>query len=145
MTREELIEQAGALTQPGAAHVREYEACREIMVAELNRLMNGRPDIEQLIGAGNFDMMCDNHQHHALFMGSLLIDYKPEAFVNTVIWVLKSYRAHGFSLRYWDVQLEAWLGLLQRHLSAEAYAAIHPFYAFILSHQPHLARLGDSS
>ena len=50
-------------------------------------------------------------------MSSLLATYSPEVLVNTVLWVFRAYRAHGFNLTYWPAQLDTWVVLLEKHLS----------------------------
>ena len=143
MTVEELIEAAAQLPKPNAEAAAEYAARSESLAAELNRAMCAREDVKMLIGANNTEMMQDNHRNHARFMSSLCAEYHPEVLVNTVLWVFRAYRAHGFRLTYWPAQLAAWISLLERELSEPAFDSIYPLYHFMLIHQADFVRLSD--
>ena len=82
----------------------EYQGKQEQLVAEINQRMLARDDIATLVGLDNLVMMQDNHNNHACFMVSLLQIYVPEVLVDTVLWVFKAYRSHGFHNLYWSAQ-----------------------------------------
>jgi len=143
MTREELIVSARKLVQPSQKAVSEYARHRETMASDINRLMRGRADIDYMVG-GNLSMMEDNHRNHARFMESLLGFYTPEVLVDTVLWVFRAYRAHGFQLTYWPAQLDTWVEVLRNHLSDESFQEIYPFYHWMIVNQAAFAALSDS-
>lgn len=143
MTRNELIAKAHALPRPSAEAAREYAAKGEYLATELNRIMAAREDLPALIGPGNQAMMEDNHRNHARFVASLLHDFQPEVLVDTVLWVLRAYRAHGFQLTYWPAQLNVWMDVLKHTLTPQALEAVVPIYLFMLVHQPAFVRLTD--
>lgn len=126
MTRDELLETAKVLPPFTTASAHEYSARREAIVMEINQLLLQRPDIHLMVGASNIDMMRDNHANHARFVESLLLHYSAETLVETVLWVFRAYRSHGFHLTYWPAQLNAWVsapasaiaGILRRDLPA---------------------------
>lgn len=145
MTRDELISAARALPRPTSEAAREFTTKCELLAAELNRIMSARPDLGSLIGPNNQAMMEDNHRNHARFMASLLGDYQPETLVDTVLWVFRAYRAHGFQLTYWPAQLDVWMGVLKERLSPEAFKAVAPIYEFMIVHQPDFTALSDAA
>ncbi len=145
MTREELIKEAEALPRPTLEAAREYKRQSPAVVAEINLIMSGREDLLTLIGPGNQAMMEDNHRNHALFMASLLLNFHPEVLVDTVLWVFRAYRAHGFNLTYWPAQLDTWITVLTKHLSAPSYDVIAPIYEFMIIRQPAFAGLSDAA
>jgi len=145
MTREELLETARGLPPFPAEAAREYRRERETLVAEVNKRLSQRPDLERLVGVGNIAMMRDNHGNHARFVESLLDSYNPEVLVETVLWVFRAYRAHGFRLAYWPAQLNAWAEVLRARLSPESFAAIDPLYQWFIVHVPTFVALTDSS
>lgn len=145
MTREELIAEADALPRPTPEAASEYAAQSPAMAAEITRIMAGREDLPALIGPGNQAMMEDNHRNHALFMASLLRDFRPDVLVDTVLWVFRAYRAHGFSLTYWPAQLDAWMTVLGKYLSVSSFQAAAPIYEFMIIRQPAFASLSDAS
>ncbi|MEI6153266.1 MAG: hypothetical protein WCQ90_04185 [Deltaproteobacteria bacterium] len=143
MTKEELIATAQRIEQPPLNAAQEYAEKREMLASEMNRIMGARPDLELLIGKGNRSMMEDNHRNHARFLESLFFAYNPEVLVETVLWVFRAYRSHGFQLTYWPAQLDTWVEISKRELQAEAYSAIYPFYHWMIIHQPAFVSLSD--
>ncbi len=127
--RDQLIQSARCLAGPSVAAAAEYSAKREQLLAELNAEFLKREDLSSLVS--DPEMMQDNHSNHTQFMASLFQAYVPEVLVDTVIWVFKTYRAHGFHPRYWDLQLKIWPELLKAHLSSAAYLEIYPFYEWL--------------
>jgi hypothetical protein len=109
MEKENLIKSASLLKQPGAEAYREISKKREMLAGEINEQFKQRTDLLQMIGEGNIDMMMDNHRNHIRFMVSLFGDYHPEVLVETVLWVFRAYRSHGFKLTYWPAQLDMWV------------------------------------
>lgn len=141
MNKQFLLDEAAHLPPPSVEAADEYTKKQEHLVAELNLLFSQRNDLEQLIGVGNQAMMEDNHRNHGRFMASFLASFNPEVLVETVLWVFRAYRNHGFQLTYWPAQLDLWLLLMKRELSTKAYQEIEPVYRFMLFHQPTFAAL----
>lgn len=136
MTKDDLIKSAEALKQPSALSAKEFDDKSEFLAAEMNHLMGARADQIKLIGEGNTAMMEDNHRNHARFMSSVFLDFQSEVLVETVLWVYRAYRAHGFHLTYWPAQLDQWVELLRVQLSPEAFQEIYPFYNWMIINQP---------
>ena len=136
MNKSDLIKSAEKLQQPSQAASNEFEEKRELLAAEMNRLMTSRDDLAQLVGEGNILMMEDNHRNHARFMSTVFLYFEPEVLVETVLWVFRAYRSHGFQLTYWPAQLDNWVELFKTHLSAETFKEIYPFYNWMIVNQP---------
>ncbi len=136
MSKEQLLKSAEQLVQPTALSAIEFDEKREVLAAEMNRLMGARPDLTALIGENNLVMMEDNHRNHARFISSIFYIYEPAVLVETVLWVFRAYRSHGFRLTYWPAQLDQWVELFKTHLSAEAFREIYPFYHWMIVNQP---------
>ena len=143
MTREMLLESAQLLAQPPEWAADEYSSVKEKIAAEINDIMSGRKDLDSLIGSGNLEMMCDNHRNHARFMESLFRNYRSEVFVETVLWVFRAYRSHGFKLTYWPAQLDMWVAVLKKNISSESYEHIYPFYKWMIINQPAFVKISD--
>ena len=143
MKKEELIESAGMLKQPSAQAADEYNQKSDQLAAQMNLMMGRRPDVEYMTG-GNSPMMADNHRNHARFMASLFIMYSPTVLVDTVLWVFRAYRSHGFQLTYWPAQLDTWVEILRQDLSAGTFEDVYPFYNWMIVNQPAFASLSDS-
>jgi hypothetical protein len=136
MNKAELLMSAGAMLQPSVNAANEYEEKREFLANEMNRKMKNRTDLFFLIGEGNTEMMEDNHRNHARFLSSIFFNYQPQILVETVIWVFRAYRSHGFNLSYWPAQLSQWVELLKVQLSTETFNEIYPFYNWLIVNQP---------
>lgn len=145
MKKEELIASALNLTPPDAPRVREFTEKREEMAAEVNRIMTARTDLEKLVGPDGKRMSEDNNRNFPLFMESLMTHFQAEVLVDTVLWVFRAYRAHGFQTIYWPANLDTWMETLKAHLSPEAFKAIAPFYVWLITHIPAFVQLTDAA
>jgi hypothetical protein len=105
--------------------------------------MSKRTDLEKLIGKGNQCMAEDNNRNFARFMESLFYNYRPDVFVETVLWVFRAYRSHGFQTTYWPANLNTWIENLKKTLSPEAFNAIYPFYNWLIVNIPIFVKLSD--
>ncbi len=143
MTREMLLETAELLSQPPEGAADEYSSVKEKITAEINDIMSKRSDLESLIGPGNIEMMCDNHRNHARFMESLFRNYRADVFVETVLWVFRAYRSHGFKLTYWPAQLDLWVAVMKKNISIEAFEHLYPFYKWMIINQPAFVKISD--
>jgi hypothetical protein len=143
MTKEELLATARELKQPPRDVADEFGAKREKLAAEGNRHMGARRDLERLVGSGNQAMAEENNRNFARFMESLFYHYQPEVLVETVLWVFRAYRSHGFQTTYWSANLDTWVELLREELSGEAFEAVYPFYDWLIVHIPWFVKLTD--
>jgi|DewCreStandDraft_4_1066084.scaffolds.fasta_scaffold65038_2 hypothetical protein len=143
MKRENLIETAMQIKQPSIDAYNEFSSKLDILVSEMNKFMLERNDLKSLIGEGNAKMMEDNHRNHARFMQSIFRNHIPEVLVDTVLWVYRAYRSHGFNLTYWPAQLDTWLIVYKNHLSENTYNEIYPFYYWMLINQAAFVKISD--
>lgn len=140
-----LIESAREIPAAGKNTISEYQSKAELLIATINMNMSGRYDITELIGKNNMSLMKDNHFNHVLFISSILKIPNHEVLVNTVLWVFKTYRNRGFSVDYWNIQTNAWFGILKTQMSPEAYAEIEPLYIWIKNHIPAFEKLSSDN
>lgn len=144
MTRDELVRSAATLAQPDQAVADAFAARRDTLAEALNRAMLARPDAPSLVGPDNLAMMENNHRNHFTYMDSVFRLFDPESFVDTVIWVLRTYRAHGFQVAYWPAMLDTCLGLMEQELEPDVLAQAAPFYRWILVNLPAFTALSES-
>lgn len=145
MEKETLFKSASKLKQPSGEVIAEFTSKADAMTATLNDRFSRRNDIVQLIGEGNLDMMYDNHRNHVRFMISLFTDYNPVVFTETVLWVFRAYRSHGFKLTYWPAQLDNWVDIFKKELSQECFDQIYPFYDWMIVNNPLFALISDQA
>lgn len=143
MTRDDLIASAARLTPPPAAVLAEFSEKRAHLAAQVNLAMNRRQDLEKLVGADGREMSQDNNRNFSLFMESLFQAFRPEVLTDTALWVFRAYRAHGFQPIYWPANLDTWVETLRRELSGPGFAAVLPFYRWLITHIPAFTTLTD--
>jgi len=141
--KEVLLRTARTLKQPGDASIKEFGAQWETLAARGTQIFRMRPDVDRLIGRGNEPMAEDNNRNFPRFMASLFLAYQPEVFVDTVLWVFRTYRAHGFHTDFWTVNLNLWVDLLKKELSPETFIDIQPFYNWLMVNVPLFVTLTD--
>jgi hypothetical protein len=145
MNKSYLIETACALKKVQIEAVKEYVDKREFMVGRVNELMVQRSDLFMLIGDDNLEMMKDNHSNHHQFMSSVFEFPNVEVFVETILWVFRTYRSHGFQDSYWTAQLNSWLVVIKQYLSTQAYDQISPYYEWMQINIPLFARISSTN
>lgn len=143
MKKEKLLESAKLLKPVEAEIAQEYADKLEQLVAEVNRQMLQRPDIIELVGEKNIEMMKNNHSNHARFVESILHKYNPEVLTDTVLWVFRSYRSRGFHQNYWAAQLNAWVDALTMVLSEKCFDEVYPLYNWFIINIPAFTDVSD--
>ena len=143
MIKEYLIQSAAELSQPGTASLMEFMEKEDLFLVSINEHFQKRADLNQLIGEGNLEMMRNNHHNHLRFMASLFGNYQPDVLVETVLWVFRAYRSHGFRLAYWPAQLDTWVVIFKKHLKQQHFSEIYPFYNWMIVNNPLFAKLSD--
>lgn len=137
------IETFAALPRVSAEAATAYANKGQAMAARVTQELAAREDIDRLIGPGNQAMMADNHKNHARFIASVLLGEYPGQFLETILWVYRAYRAHGFHLTYWPSQLNAWLFAMENELPGAAYQEIEPLYVWMLNNQAAFVTLSE--
>ncbi|MBE2187838.1 MAG: hypothetical protein IAE98_00085 [Candidatus Kapabacteria bacterium] len=131
------------MQQVSESTCQEYSQKGDLMVGKMNVLMLGRPDLLQLIGDSNIEMMKDNHANHVRFIASILKQYHPEVLLDTILWVFRAYRSHGFSTNYWAAQLNSWINILKAELTPTAFNEVYPLYEWMQINIPVFVQLSD--
>ena len=145
MKKEDLLQSAAELKQPSGEVIAEFASKADAMTNTLNERLSQRNDLVNLIGEGTLDMMYDNHRNHVRFMISLFKDYSPAVFTETVLWVFRAYRSHGFKLTYWPAQLDNWVDVYKKELGQECFDQIYPFYDWMIVNNPLFAHISDQA
>lgn len=140
-----LIQSAEKIPVASEKSVAEYNDRKDILIAEINKNMESRSDLNLLVGDGNIDMMKDNHANHVRFIHSILKNPNAEVLTETVLWVFRAYRNHGFSSSYWAAQLNAWMNILKEKLSKESFEQIIPLYEWMQVNIPTFEKLSEQS
>jgi hypothetical protein len=143
MKKNELLEIAKKIQQVSESTYLEYNQKSELLVGKMNVLMLERSDLTQLVGENNVEMMKDNHANHVRFIASILKNFHAEVLLDTVLWVFRAYRSHGFSTNYWAAQLNAWILIMKESLSPEAYREVYPLYEWMQIYIPAFVKLAD--
>lgn len=143
MDKNFLLESAGQLKQVSVKTAEEYHQKTDKLITEMNILMLKRPDIESLVGKNNINMMKDNHANHVRFIASILKNYNHEVLVDTVLWVFRAYRSHGFTTNYWAAQLNTWIIVIKEVLTPESFVETYPYYEWMQVNIPIFVKVSD--
>ncbi|QIA09253.1 hypothetical protein [Draconibacterium halophilum] len=143
MNYEHLLTTASFIPKVSAKTCNEYEQKKLVLIAKMNSLLLERPDLISLIGEDNKQMMKDNHANHVRFILSYISHPIPEVLTDTVLWVFRAYRTHGFSSNYWPAQLNGWSVILKNELSDEAFNEISPLYDWMITNIPTFVKVSD--
>lgn len=144
MNKSQLLESAKILTTRPNSTLGDLEGKLERCAAELTATLRIRSDLEDLIGAGNMSIMEMNHINHFRYMNSLAALYDPKSFVETVLWVFRTYRARGFSVQYWEVMLPEAMTILRQQLGDAHYQELGPYYEWLHANIETFARLSET-
>jgi hypothetical protein len=88
-------------------------------------------------------MMKDNHANHVRFIGSLLKNYNHDVLVDTVLWVFRAYRSHGFTTNYWAAQLNSWIIVIKAVLTSQSFVEVYPYYEWMQVNIPLFVKVSD--
>ena len=143
MDRNYLITAAEKLKQVSEKSAGEFSSKMGALVASMNQKMESRPDLPDMVGAGNVEMMKDNHANHARFLESIFNQHSPEILTDTVLWVFRAYRSRNFSSTYWAAQLNTWIEIYKKELSPECFQEIYPYYNWMQINIPTFNKLAE--
>lgn len=143
MTKQLLLESSAMLNKPNTSAADEFDKKQDQLSAQLNARMGSRSDLDRLIGEGNLSMMEDNSRNLCRFMSSLFVAYEPLVLVETVLWVFRAYRSHGFHTTYWAANLDTLIELMRDELSPESFSEIYPFFDWLIVNIPSFVFISD--
>jgi hypothetical protein len=144
MNRQDLIATAEKLQQVSAKSAAEFSSKRDNLVVLMNQKMENRPDVFDMVGNGNVEMMKDNHANHARFLESIFNQHAPEVLTDTVLWVFRAYRSRNFSSTYWAAQLNSWIEIYKKELSPECFQEVYPYYNWMQINIPAFNQLAEN-
>lgn len=145
MDKNLLLDRAGKLLQVSLNSAQEYQQKADRLITKMNERMLERPDIESLVGKNNIDMMKDNHANHVRFIASILKNQNADVLVETVLWVFRAYRSHGFTTNYWAAQLNTWMIILKEELSPVCFNEVYPYYEWMQINIPIFVKISDEN
>jgi hypothetical protein len=143
MDEDYLLETAEKLKQVSDKTSDEYLSKSDLMTTKMNTMMSERAGIESIIGENNLSMMKDNHANHVRFIASILKNHNSIVLVETVLWVFRAYRSHGFTTNYWSAQLNSWIVILIDNLSPETFEEVYPYYEWMQVNIPTFETVAD--
>lgn len=144
MNKTDLIVSAAGLREVSPQTATAFDSAAETCAAALTAALHQQPDLDSVIGPGNQDVMATNHHNHFKYMASTTALFDPASFVETVLWVVRTYRARGFSLAYWHVMLPLATDIVRTTLPPRHFEEIAPFYRWLAGHVDLIARLGET-
>jgi hypothetical protein len=143
MNKNELLASASTLVQPQSEAAHDFSMKKDLLAEFVIKNLEKRKDLQNLIGEGNLSMMIDNAHNMARFMNSMFSAYNPRIFLETILWVFRAYRSHGFHLTFWSAHLNAWIDAITKELEPESAQELIPFYNWIQINIPQFSLLTD--
>lgn len=143
--KEKLISTASILREASSPSIEEFASKVDAMSSKLDAAMVARDDVQRLVGADNIEMMRNNHHNHFRYMESVLRLFDPAGFVDTILWVFRTYRSHGFQVAYWPAMLDTATEVMKQELSPEAYDEVAPLYQWMIVHIPEFTSLSENT
>lgn len=143
MDKIQLVKTANQLQQISSESADEYLQKADQLINCMNSTMLARTDLKELIGESNTNMMKDNHANHVRFIAAILKKHNPEVLVDTILWVFRAYRSHGFKTNYWAAQLNTWLSIIKEEITPKSYCEIYPLYEWMQINIPTFVKLSD--
>ena len=144
MKKETLINEARNFPSPGIEAGKALDEAAESLAIKLTQYMLAQPDLSSLIGKGNEVMMETNHTNHFKYIASLASLFDPTTLVETVLWVFRTYRSHGFAPQYWKVMLPEATNLIREILPTHQKEII-PIYDWLLRNVDNFALLSETT
>ncbi|MGE4195104.1 MAG: hypothetical protein AB7E51_17100 [Pseudodesulfovibrio sp.] len=144
MNKEALINEARTLPVPGMEAGKLLDEAVDPLAKKITHYMLAQPDLASLIGKGNEMMMETNHGNHFKYIASLASLFDPTTLVETVLWVFRTYRSHGFDPQYWKVMLPEATNLI-REILPEHQNEIIPIYEWLLRNVDNFALLSETT
>lgn len=129
---EEIIQETRKLSPVSSAAATAYDEVTERLTAEVNRALDSRAGVFDLIGQNPLEMMHINHQNHSRFMSNVFKLNNFELLARTVPWVYRAYRGHGFSYDYFPIELNTWKDTIEKELGPDRAASILAVYDWLL-------------
>lgn len=130
---------AGVLPALTAASSLAYHQVLGTLTDDVNRALEDRPDLADLIGADNLELMRDNHHNHAAFMDNVFFLGNLQLLRRVLPWVYRVYTARGFSPAYFPVELQAWTMAIRTRIRSPLAEPILAVYAWMIRHHEDLA------
>lgn len=109
-----------------------YYANKDKLIKTVNDILADRDNIENLIGYNPLELMKENHENHARFMGNVFILNEYRMLIDTVPWVYNTYRQKGFSYKYFHQELKAWKQAIKTILGSKKTASILKIYDWLI-------------
>ena len=111
--KKQLVHEAAGLPLPDPEATPAFKEIAPALTRRMEAEFFARPDVPELIGPDNREMVRNNHANHVRYLASLLTAFDPASFVEIVHWVYRTYRAHGVSTQYWEIALPLWRKALE--------------------------------
>lgn len=145
MNRQQLIDDLERVPRPGPDEARAFAEAADGLAAALNRVMMARPDLDDLLPPERRAMMEENGRNLFRFMGAIAQAFDAEMLVDTVLWVVRTYRAHGFQPAYWPVNLDVVMAVMRENLDTGTSDALLPLFRWLAERMPDFMALSEAA
>jgi len=126
------LEKFGEIPKVSLEAAEAYKSKMNLLVEKTNNILFVRDDLTELIGDNPINKMYNNHKNHANFIYNSLKLNDKKLFINSIIWVYRSYSSHGFSYDYFSVELKAWIKAVEENIEKAKAEEINNLYSWML-------------
>jgi len=140
---EKIVLEAKQLSPVSLMAAQEYNEKKEFIIEQVNQELKNHPTIISLIGQKALGLMLEGHSNHAKFMANIFRFNCFEVLAKNIIWVLRSYKARGFSYAYFPIAWQAWSDAVEEHLEPAHALMIKKIYSWMQSKYQEMALLAQ--
>ncbi|MBP2629280.1 MAG: cobalamin B12-binding domain protein [Firmicutes bacterium] len=123
----------------------EYNQKEGIIQNDVNQELAKLNSIYDFMGNCSLQVMVDHHRHHTLFMSSVFRLNNYTLLARMLVWMYRSYHAHGFSYDYFTYAFSEWRKAVTRHMSQTKGLEIDRVYQWIVAYHPDFIQLAESA
>lgn len=117
-----------------SAELETFNQTLESLIDAVNKNLNQRNDLSDLIGGNPISVLQDNHKNSGNFIANVLHISDMTPLIETMPWVYATYTKHGFSVQYFPVVFQAWIDAVNQLLPAPLAEKLTALYQWLIDH-----------
>jgi methanogenic corrinoid protein MtbC1 len=122
------------LTGISAETIESYEHAMTALIDTVNKAMQQREDLGDLIGPNPVELMFENHTNHAHFMLTQLRLKSAKVLLEGIFWAYHTYTNRGFSPNYFPIELATWKTAIMNRIESHHAESIMAVYQLMIDH-----------
>lgn len=141
MQKSQLILSAEQLAPPPPIAGQLLSSKSDYIAQCLSQSLATHPELNSLIGEGNFDLMESYHRHHIHNLSAISELFDAKSFVENTIWDLRTHLARGFQPQYWSTMFPEAENYILSELDTQLSQYVAAMYEWLIDNLNHLVPL----